>query len=102
VLKARLDGALNSLSWWVAALSMAEGRVWVGFMSLSTKTTIWFYHLFDSHLAGKIQLKVKSLLKTTFHVFIFLLFIFENPERKPFFQFLHLSRISEKKDHTQF
>ena len=25
VLKSRLDGALGSLSWWVAALSVAEG-----------------------------------------------------------------------------
>ena len=31
VLKARLDGALGSLIWWVAALPMAGGWHWVGF-----------------------------------------------------------------------
>ena len=31
VLKARLDGALGSLSWWGAALPMAGGLGWVGF-----------------------------------------------------------------------
>ena len=30
-LKARLDVALGSLSWWVAALPMAAGWCWVGF-----------------------------------------------------------------------
>jgi len=30
VLKARLDGALGSLSWWVAALPTAWGWGWVG------------------------------------------------------------------------
>jgi len=30
VLKSRLDGALGSLSWWVAALSVAEGLELVG------------------------------------------------------------------------
>ena len=29
--KARLDGALGNLSWWVAALPMAGGWGWVGF-----------------------------------------------------------------------
>jgi len=29
-LKARLDGALGSLSWWEAALPMAEGWGWLG------------------------------------------------------------------------
>ena len=28
--KARLDGALGSLSWWVAALTTAQGQNWVG------------------------------------------------------------------------
>ena len=35
VLKASLDGALGSLSWWGAALSMAGGWNWVGFKVLS-------------------------------------------------------------------
>ena len=30
-LKARLDGALGSLIWWMAALPMAGGWHWVGF-----------------------------------------------------------------------
>jgi len=30
-LKARLDGALGSLSWWVAALPMTEIWSWAGF-----------------------------------------------------------------------
>jgi len=31
VLKARLDGALSSLSWWGAALPIAQGRAGMGF-----------------------------------------------------------------------
>jgi len=31
VFKVRLDGALDSLSWWVAALPMAGGWNWAGF-----------------------------------------------------------------------
>ena len=33
--KAWLDGALGSLSWWVATLPMVGGWNWVGFKDLS-------------------------------------------------------------------
>ena len=44
--KARLDGALGSLSWWGAALPMAGGWNWVGFKVLSNPSCsviLWFH-----------------------------------------------------------
>ena len=43
--KARLDGALGSLSWWAVALPMAGGWGWVGFVvpSNSNPSILCFY-----------------------------------------------------------
>jgi len=45
VLKARLDGILGSLSWWVAALPVAWGWDRMGFKSLPTQTILQFYEI---------------------------------------------------------
>ena len=45
VLKARLDGILGSLSWWVAALPVAWGWGRMGFKSLPTQTILQFYEI---------------------------------------------------------
>jgi len=47
VLKARLDGALGSLSWWVAALPTAEGWNWVIFRSLPSQG---FFSLYENNV----------------------------------------------------
>ena len=47
VLKAGLDGALGSLSCWVAALPMAQVWGWVGFMVPSNITHDFFSTLLD-------------------------------------------------------
>ena len=39
-LKARLDGALDSLSWWGAALPMAGGWNWVGLKNFPTQAIL--------------------------------------------------------------
>ena len=44
--KARLDGVLGSLTWWVAALPTARGCNWVGFevpSNSSHSVILWFY-----------------------------------------------------------
>jgi len=47
VSKARLDGALGSLSWWVAALPTAEGWNWVIFRSLPSQG---FFSLYENNV----------------------------------------------------
>ena len=47
-LKARLDGALGSLSWWGAALPMAGGGTGWALSSPPTTAILWFYDSCDT------------------------------------------------------
>ena len=48
VLKVGLNGTLGSLSWWGAALSMAEGEHWVGFEVSSIPNRFMISHTLAS------------------------------------------------------